>query len=485
MKITARFFKTLTFLVLLCSAQVAMAQPWVDMSYSYTQSTVIYGTAIDFAGNARQLKMDICVPNNDVPPPCGRPIMIAIHGGGLLAGTKDEATPQQWMKDFAKRGYLTASIEYRLGIFQPSNEVHCNVTNLLNFPWDCINAADTSEWIRAIYRSMQDAKGAIRYILLHDDIYNGDPNNVFISGESAGGLVTLATAFMDIPADKPADAYALPDIQAPNNIYNAYCVQPLGLDTSIASMKLSRPDLGSIEGDLNLGAPPFRIRAIGNTYGAVAPDFLENNSSAIPEGIYMYHQPNDLVVPYGCAKIFAGLSDCLTGFGCAQIINRPTMCGSGGIKQKIDARASMGLPVPDYWLDGTNNQTDCLGQILNPSLAGHAIDNYSLRALHMAQYFATFIQCTSGTDSPEKTQELQIYPNPTAGTFFLRGLNDEAEWVQLYDAYGRILLSQFLENSSGVLAVNIPVNAPDGLYYCVVKMRDGSMLSTTMLALQK
>jgi acetyl esterase/lipase len=469
-----RLFKIGSLFVLLLSAHSASSQPWVDTLYTYTQSTVTYGTAIDFAGNQRQLQLDICVPNNDVPPPCGRPLLIAIHGGALMAGTKNEPTPQQWMKDFAKRGYVTASLQYRLGFFQPHNEVHCNVTNLLNIPWDCLNAADTSEWSRAVYRSMQDAKGAIRYLLLYDAQYGADPNNVFICGESAGGLVALATAFMDTPADKPADAYALPDVLAPHNSYNGYCVQPLGLDTSIASMRLTRPDLGSIEGDLNLAAPAFKIKAVGNFYGAVAPNFMENNTAAMPEGIYMYHQPNDLVVPFGTQKLFAGLSNCLTGLGCAQIVNRPIMCGSGGIKQKIDQYESLGFAMPDYWLDATNNQTDCLGQIVNPGLSGHSIDNYALRTLHMAQYFASFVQCTSSTTAPESATTLRIFPNPTAGVFTIGGIEANAEWLQVYDVFGKILLSHSVEDQTGAIQVDLPDTAPDGVYICVVRTNAGA-----------
>lgn len=467
MKNIRQKLRTLALLTLLSGTSGLFAQAWVDTLYDYTQTTVVYGTATDFAGNSRELHLDICIPEGDVPPACGRPVLIAIHGGAFLGGTKNDPTPQQWMKDFAKRGYLTASVEYRLGFFQPAAEIHCNVTNLFGFPWDCINAADTSEWVRAGYRAMQDTKGAIRYLLANSALYGGDPNNVFLAGESAGGFVALGTAFTDLAADKPLDAGAIAPAQTPNNIYNGFCVQTFGWDTSIASMNLARPDLGSINGTLHLNAPPFRIRAVGNFYGAISPTFLENNGPTMPEGLYLYHQPNDLVVPIGTQKVYTGLSSCFTALGCAPIINRPTMSGSGGIKTHIDALGSTGAAVPDYWYDVTNNNADCLAQVLNPAVSGHAIDNYWLRSTNMAQYFSTFYKnCTVSTEQPTQKAALQLFPNPNNGHFTITGIGPNPVWLHVYDALGRKVTEGLVQDFSQVI---LPESAPNGIYFCLVE----------------
>jgi hypothetical protein len=345
---------------------------------------------------------------------------------------------------------------------------------LFGFPWDCINAADTSEWIRAGYRAMQDTKGAIRYLLANSALYGGDPNNVFLAGESAGGFVALGTAFTDLDADKPLDAGTIAAAQTPNNIYNGFCVQTFGWDTSIASMNLARPDLGSINGALNLNAPPFRIRAVGNFFGAIAPSFLENNGPNIPEGLYLYHQPNDLVVPIGTQKVYTGLSNCFTALGCAPIVNRPTMRGSGGIKTRIDALGSTGAAVPDYWYDVTNNNADCLAQVLNPAVSGHAVDNYWLRSKNMAQYFSTFYKnCTVGTEQPGQSATFQVFPNPSNGRFTITGIGTKPVLLHVYDALGRKIVESMVQDFSDL---ELPESAPDGLYFCVTEGRTVLMI---------
>lgn len=56
------------------------------------------------------------MPSNDTFPKYGRPLMIIIHGGAFIAGSKDDFIQQRMLKEFAKRGYVTASINYRLGM---------------------------------------------------------------------------------------------------------------------------------------------------------------------------------------------------------------------------------------------------------------------------------------------------------------------------------------------------------------------------------
>jgi acetyl esterase/lipase len=108
------------------------------------------------------------------------PLAIFIHGGSFLAGDKGETTITDLAKSFAKRGYAAASINYRMGF------VNDDALNQCNFPnYSCFFAADSAEWYRAYYRSVQDGKGALRFLVNHATEYQIDPNNIFVSGESA------------------------------------------------------------------------------------------------------------------------------------------------------------------------------------------------------------------------------------------------------------------------------------------------------------
>jgi len=52
-----------------------------------------------------------------------------IHGGSWFTGDKNEGYSKRIREDFAKRGFTTASINYRLGLFQTSQYINCNIPN--------------------------------------------------------------------------------------------------------------------------------------------------------------------------------------------------------------------------------------------------------------------------------------------------------------------------------------------------------------------
>jgi acetyl esterase/lipase len=465
--------KTILLFTCLLLVSGVHSQKWVAQTFAIqTTVDVAYGTATDFAGNLRILRMDITVPTDDTPPPCGRPLLLAIHGGSFLAGDKSEGTLQAWMKDFAKRGYTTASVNYRLGMFQTNAEVHCNVTQLFNTPWDCSNMADTAEWYRGAYRGMQDVRGAIRYFVNNRSIYNIDPQNVFLVGESAGGFIALSATFLDTLPEKPAAAYGLPDVLPPNKIYESPCVQQFKWDTTIASMQLQRPDLGPLEGTLNPSTVPYTIRGVGNFYGGLFGDLFSQNTYVLPPALYLFHQPNDLIVPFNQARVLAGLSECFTGLGCASIINRPIVSGSTGIKTRIDQLKSAGKQVPEYVFDKTNNTADCAAQIFNPALTGHAIDNYMQRTTTMAQLFASRIAaCVSSTTRPEESAlRLAVYPNPAQDIFrIVLQIPVAGKYhCTMRDQRGAVVVDQpvFWDIGQQSLEMNCSVTA--GLYYLMV-----------------
>ncbi len=429
------------------------AQKWIDTLYQVQKiENVVYGSDVDFAGNLRELKMNIFLPINDTPPSCGRPLLIAVHGGAFLAGNKDADAPPYWAKQFAQRGYTTASVNYRLGMFQTSSLVNCNVS-ALGVPWNCLNMQDTAEWYRAAYRAQQDLKGAIRFLVKQAQDYQIDPRNVFLVGESAGGITVMQAAFLDDPAEKPIEAGALPDALAPNVIYENQCIQTPSFDTSIASMQLQRPDLGPFGGSLHIGYG-YTIKGVGNFYGGLIQDIFSNYAYSQAPRLYMFHQPNDLVVPYDQQAVYQGAAYCFTQWpaNCQWIINRPQIKGSRGIRDMIINLSSSVSILPLIQFDSTLNTTDCLGQIANPALSGHAIDNIWLRTLNMAQFFAPAIDtskpCGPNSLANHMTNPIsvKVSPNPV-----IHGCMIESEHAiilcKVYDLTGRKMI-QHQANSS-------------------------------------
>ncbi|MBO6515296.1 MAG: carboxylesterase family protein [Bacteroidia bacterium] len=465
------------------------AQNFTDPVYQIkTESNLTYGSATDFAGNVRTLVMDISYPTNDTAPTCGRPLMVMVHGGAFMAGNQNSASVGSLRTDFAKRGYTTASVTYRLGLFQTNRNVHCNASSF-GIEWDCLNMTDSSEWYRAYYRGVQDVRGAIRYLVKNAAKYNIDPQNVFVVGESAGGFIALGVGYMDDTSEVLGNLIgSMNDVKPPNNIYQSPCVVKYNLDTSIASMKYKRPELGSLNGTLNpLSGKTYTLQGVGNFYGAVFNNLFKSTTNN-PPALYMFHQPNDLIVPYSSAKVFAGYNACATGFpfSCAGIINRPVIWGSKGIQAFIDSAAVGGGVAPRYRFDKTSNTANCAIQLADPSKAGHRIDNYAMRSRNMAHFFADEIEpCTnSGLVEESFNNAHRVYPNPaeSIGSIRISGSFNSGDRVEIHDALGRLFLQHTVMKSSQEVQLNETNGVPPGVYTISVRSIDTKWVQKLILS---
>lgn len=448
--------------------------PWVTKAYNVAyEQDVTYGWDTDYAGTMRALKMDIAFPTDDAPPVCGRPVVLIIHGGAWLGGTKDSGLPPLLLADFASRGYVAASISYRLGMFQTEKLINCNISGLLGIGWNCLNMQDSTEWIRAWYRGVQDAKGALRFLVHHSDSLMIDPRNVFVIGESAGAFNALGVAYLDTPEEKPLQCGLMLDAKAPNTLYEQMCIVNPGFANKIQDMDLHRPDLGDIDGPLLQYGDSMVIRAIGSFYGGLFVDlFSHKNQSKIP-GLYLFHQPNDLVVPIGYNPLLKGVSQCANDLGnCQSIYGRPWIRGGDAIVALIDSLSLEGIEVPVYQYDRTDNQASCLEQILNPSTGGHQVDNYGLRSANLATFFRDFLDfdgdCIAVKTSHNRptNPKWTLYPNPTINHIFIAS-EEIGLYYDLYRISGELIQTGFLAQGNGIDVRNLY----PGIY--VMRMTNG------------
>lgn len=116
---------------------------------------------------------DLYQPANDNAT--ARPLIIWMHGGGFIFGTKEDKGMQLWSETFAKRGYVCASISYSL----------TNHNLLLKF--DALT--------KATYFAVQDAHAAVAYFKKNYKQYNIDPDKIILGGNSAGGMMALQAAY--------------------------------------------------------------------------------------------------------------------------------------------------------------------------------------------------------------------------------------------------------------------------------------------------
>ena len=113
----------------------------------------------------RKLLTDLFVPRTEKT---NVPAIVVVHGGGWLNG--DRTKFRALAIDLARRGFVTAAIEYRLG-----GEAH--------FP-----------------AAIHDCNAAVRFLRAHASEYNVDPEQISAVGGSAGGhLVGLMASGWDDP----------------------------------------------------------------------------------------------------------------------------------------------------------------------------------------------------------------------------------------------------------------------------------------------
>jgi acetyl esterase/lipase len=120
----------------------------------------------------RAMVLDLYIPSEHKEP---LPLVVFIHGGGWEHGSHRDFRPAAMA--FAKRGFATATVEYRL--------------------------AGEAMFPAAIY----DVKAAIRWLRAHAKEYHLDPKRFGITGGSAGGNIAVLTAvtFGDSRFEGPAN----------------------------------------------------------------------------------------------------------------------------------------------------------------------------------------------------------------------------------------------------------------------------------------
>lgn len=142
-------------------------------------TTVQYGSNINLSNANVNLMMDIYQPQGDVET--NRPLVIFAHGGSFSGGSRNSAEIVFMATELAKKGYVCASISYRLA---PS------AFSLI--------AEETT--FKVVFGAIQDGKAAIRFFKQDAagvNTYKINPEQIFIGGTSAGGILAYNLAYGD------------------------------------------------------------------------------------------------------------------------------------------------------------------------------------------------------------------------------------------------------------------------------------------------
>jgi predicted esterase len=202
------------------------------------QSNIQYGAA-----GSTNLYLDFYSPTGDTATK--RPLVIFIHGGGFKSGDKVSGFGSNVCTTMVKRGYVLASINYRL-----------------------VSSTTTlQEHFEAMIKALQDAKAAVRFFRMNAAQYGIDTSQIFVTGSSAGSHTALHMAYLD-------------ESEVPSYVNLA--------------------GLGGLEGNSgNLGYSS-RVTGVISNWGALG-DFHWMKPGDVP--VYCVHGLSDVTVP--CDSSFA------------------------------------------------------------------------------------------------------------------------------------------------------------------------------------
>jgi poly(3-hydroxybutyrate) depolymerase len=177
---------------------------FIVQQFAVNMATVTYTQATDYQGNLQDLQADIYLPASDTLS--RRPLIIYCHGGSFTSGTRAAAWPVKFCQAFAKRGYATATIDYRLGI----------------------GSGGDVDAVSAQIRAVQDAKAAVRFFkqtaIEQGNPYRIDTAQIYIAGEASGAMIALQMAYLNSP-QQFAD-FANVDVLTPLNGIEGQTVLP-------------------------------------------------------------------------------------------------------------------------------------------------------------------------------------------------------------------------------------------------------------------
>ena len=183
--------------------------------------------------NGKSLQLDIYIPENIQKP---APLLVFIHGGGWRSGKRSDYLV--YLLDFARRGYITATVSYRL-------------------------VADS-----CYPACVEDISDAVRWLFNNGADYGYDPDRIALIGGSAGAHLALLTAYGWKKPGSYADSLegkrikAVVDIYGPYDLTTEYARTHNLVTTFIDHSYENSPDLYRVASPkqyLDKGDPPTMI----------------------------------------------------------------------------------------------------------------------------------------------------------------------------------------------------------------------------------
>ncbi len=427
------------------------------------------------------LLMDVYEPAGDTLSQ--RPLVILAHRGDFLPpivnqspyGSRKDSAVVEMCMDYARRGFVAASVDYRLG-------------------WNPLSPQDKvikETVLQAVYRITQDLRTAVRFFRReaaeNGNSFSVDTSRIAVGGMDAAGYAavnvgcltnyeqSLQPKFLDF-STQPPTPFLIEEVHGdPYGLNEAFLNIPnhVGYSSDVSAVITFEGGLGEFEW-LTAESPPVIVLMPEDKFsnaGIRDVTIGVGGSIIIAEGAFpdtIAHRANELGIndPF----IEANFEDPLTQIALER---------SGGLEgiylyrpftldTSIQCDNSAGAPsvswggnaYPWNWYDeatfaftwdfaGLNPpsaQKICEyntgeGNPNDPAISRAMID--TLQRYIVPRLMAAFAEQTS-TQAPQLSKEavgLTIFPNPTRDVVSFRA-NEEIMTLELYDMAGKLLMSR-------------------------------------------
>jgi len=378
-----------------------------DVFANYTTtSDIVYGQNTSWNGASTTLKLDVYQPTGDTET--NRPLIIWVHGGSFIGGTKTDGDMVAFSQKFAKKGYVCASIDYRLGFF----------------PFDSANA------VKAVVRAVQDLRAAVRFFYKDkqtSNTYKIDTNNIYVGGSSAGAITSLHLAYLD-------DECEVSD----------YLNQ-----TTITQ-------LGGLEGTSGNPGYSSNVKGVLNGCGALARySWLE--ASDVP--VASVHGTNDATVKYnrgivnpGTPLMYLDGSRMIHERACAVGVENQFYTFLGAPHVPYAGNAAYMDTTVNFFRDFLIKQLGCTEAILQPENApAQAVLLYPIDYCDGSPVNEV---CPTSSLVEENLLSALIYPNPANDQVHIVPNVTGKYSVDLIDNTGRVLIHKEIDNDMCELNLN-------------------------------
>jgi para-nitrobenzyl esterase len=382
-----------------------------------TTSGITYGQNNNYVGTPTTLTLDVYQATGDTS--VARPLIIWMHGGSFIGGASTDADVSTLSTRFAKKGFICASINYRIGMY----------------PIDSANA------ILAVIRGVQDLKAAVRFFKKDKattNTYKVDTSNIFIGGSSAGAIAVLHTVYLK---------------------------RPCQIQAYISQANLS--NMGGLEGLSGNQGYSSSVRAAISLSGALAT-YAILEAGDIP--LCTMHGTADATVKYsrgivnpGVALMYLDGSRMIKPQAQAVGVTNSfyTWIGAGHVPFATNA-AYMDTTV-NFVRDFIIKNLGCTNAALQP-------ENTPFGSATLYTYNSP---CSLGIENYGSASLLQdAFPNPSNGDVTLVFANtNSTHQVDLYDLSGRIISSARTRDTSFLVKNN---GIPSGVYVLKVTDENGA-----------